>query len=50
MGEREDGAGVVIGPIIDLDVVTHEGIKVEQTNGDVGAICLVARLLGEAAR
>lgn len=32
--EREDGAGVVIGPVIDLDVVTHEGVKVEQANGD----------------
>lgn len=49
-GEREDGAGFVIGPVIDLNAVTHEGVKVEQTNGDVGAICLVACLLGEAAR
>lgn len=47
-GEREDGAGFVIGSIIDLDVVTHEGVKVEQVNGDVGAVSLVACLLGGA--
>lgn len=49
-GEREDGAGVVIGPVIDLDVVTHEGVKVEQANGGVGVVGLVACFLGEAAR
>lgn len=37
-------------PIIDLDVATHEGVKVERANGDVGAASLVACLLGEAAR
>lgn len=49
-GEREDEAGVVIDPVVDLDVVTHEGVKVEQANGDVGAVSLVACLLGEAIR
>lgn len=49
-GEREDEAGVVIDPVIDLDVVTHEGVKVEQANEDVGAVSLVACLPGEAAR
>ena len=49
-GEREDEAGVVIDPVIDLDVVTREGAKIEQANGSVGAVGLVACLLGEAAR
>lgn len=43
-GEREDEAGVVIDPVIDLDVVTHEGAKIEQANGDVGGRSPVAYL------
>lgn len=37
-------------PTIDLDVVTHEGVKVEQANGDVDAVSLIVCLLGEAIR
>ena len=29
---------VIVDFVVDLNVVTHEGVKVEQTNGDVGAI------------
>lgn len=49
-GKRKDGAGVVIGLVVDVDVMTHEGIEVEQAYRDVGAVGLIAGLLGKAAR
>ncbi len=47
-GEREDAAGFVVGLVVDLDVMANKGVEVEQTNGDVGAVGLIAGLLGEA--
>lgn len=49
MGERENRAVVFVEFVVDLNVCAHEGVKVEQANGDVGAIGFMAGFLGEAA-
>ncbi len=47
-GEREDAAGLVVGLVVDLDIMANKGIEVEQAHGYVGAVGLIAGLLGEA--
>ena len=48
-GKREKRAVVIVDFVVDLNVCAHEGVKVEQANGDVGAIGFIAGFLGEAA-
>lgn len=40
---------VIVDFVVDLNVCAHEGVKVDQANGDVGAIGFMAGFLGEAA-
>lgn len=39
---------VIVDFVVDLNVCAHEGVKVDQANGDVGAIGFIAGFLGEA--
>lgn len=48
-GERENGTGVLVGLVVGIDVVAYEDIQIEQAHGDIGSVCFVAGLLGEAA-
>ena len=47
-GEREDAACLVVGLVVDLDVMANKGVEAEQAHGDIGAVGLIAGLLGEA--
>ncbi len=47
-GERENASGFVVGLVVDLHVVANKGIEVERAHGYVGAVGLIAGLLGEA--
>lgn len=49
-GEGEKRARLLVGLVVGAHVELHEPVKVEQAHRHVGAVGLVAGLLGEAAR